>query len=105
MLSLLGSGCASTPDVPICIEINPHKGWCTYTVSDKEFYVDEVNKLKTKRGLKSWWEIRPYVIKIPFDSWTKIKASFIKNCKLNKQCSKTIRSWEKKLDKLDNNGS
>ena len=41
-LSLLIS-CASTPDVPVCTEINPERGWCTNTISDVEFFIDEEN--------------------------------------------------------------
>lgn len=89
--------CASIPDIPICTEITPIRGWCTKTISDDEFYVDDNNKLNNM----TWWEMRPTMVLVPSLSWIEIKTSFIKICKKNGNCSKDIDKWERKFYKVN----
>lgn len=90
------NGCASVPDVPVCVKLT-ERAWCTYTISDKEFYWDEENKFEGK----TFWEASPSLILVPPSSWAKIKSYIIQQCKVNENCSKDITSWERKLDKVD----
>lgn len=97
-LSLLLSGCATTPpDVPICTELSMTRGFCTNTISDKSFFIDE----ETKLDGKSWWELRPTMIQVPITSWVKIKAFIIKVCKEKGNCSDNISNWERRVFELD----
>jgi hypothetical protein len=88
----------SPPDVAACVELSLEKGYCTKTISDESFYVDEENKLEEK----TWWELRPYMIQLPISSWVKIKAYIIKMCKKYGQCDQEISSWDRKIEKIDN---
>jgi hypothetical protein len=94
------TNCTSLPDIAVCKEINLSKGFCTYTISDKEFIVDDEHKLNGK----SWWEIRNVLIGLPPESWAEIKKKFIKDCKEGKKCPSEISSWDRKINKLDSAG-
>lgn len=96
LLSLLTS-CASVPDVPVCVEINPTKAWCTNTVSEKEFYIDDAHPYNGR----SWWEQRVANIQVPAQSWAEIKDFMIKTCKKSNACAKYIATWEKKTSTVD----
>ena len=97
LLSSLLSGCASAPDVPVCVELNPDRGFCTYTISDKDIYVDEQNPLEGK----TWWNMRPEMVQVPPPSWAKIKAFIIKTCKQSNNCDSEVTSWDRRLDSID----
>lgn len=102
-LSLLTS-CAHVPDVPVCVEITLDKGWCTNTISDKEYFVDEDNKYTDPDTKVSytWWELRPQTVHLPASSWAAIKKYIIQNCKQNKsQCDEAITSWDRKVNSID----
>lgn len=102
--SLLISGCASTPpDVPICMELSPTRGWCTYTIKNQEFEISEDKPHTFTEGQKpmTWWELRPTFIYVPSPSWAKLKAWIIKTCKATNQCDKAIGSWQRKIDEVD----
>ena len=86
--------CASVPAVPVCTEITPFKGWCTNTITDEEYYVDDEHKLFDM----TWWELRPSMVMVPAQSWTQIKSSFIKLCKKNGNCNRDIDKWERKFE-------
>ena len=94
-LSLLVS-CAQVPDIPVCTEINMQKGFCVWTISDKEQIVSDKDKLDDK----TWWEIRPSMVLLPHTSWVEIKTYIIKNCKQHKDCNKDITKWERKLNAI-----
>ncbi len=103
-VALFLSSCAgSPPDVPLCVEISPTRGWCTNTVSNKEFEINDKNPYSFSEGQKpmTWWELRPTFVLVPAPSWAKIKAWIIKSCKGTKQCDKEIDSWERKIDSVD----
>ena len=96
LLNILVS-CATPPDVPACVEITPSKAWCTNTISDKEFYIDDTNKYNSK----TYWELRPAMVHLPPDSWAKLKAYIIKMCKQHNQCQGDIAKWERKITIID----
>jgi hypothetical protein len=95
LLNLFLSSCATVPDVPVCTKINLDKGWCTYTISEKEFYWDE-NHLYNG---KTWWQATPTMIYLPLESWVKIKEYIIYECKKNSDCADNIGTWEGKISK------
>lgn len=89
--------CASVPDVPVCYEVNMATGFCTYTISDKDFYItDEI-----KYDGKTWFDMRPELVMLPASSYAELKSYIIKSCKNNKACKDNIGSWERKLNALD----
>lgn len=97
--SLLISSCAVTPpDVPLCTEISPSRGYCVNTISSKEFEVNETKKLNGK----SWWEHRPLMIYTPVGSWVEIKKFIIKICKKSNMCDgRNITSWKRTVKAID----
>lgn len=98
-LSLLISGCAVTPpDVPLCTEISPNRGFCVNTISSKEFEINDTQLYNEK----SWWDLRPLMIYMPSDSWKEIKSFIIKVCKMSKKCKhKQVSSWERTVKTID----
>lgn len=99
LFALLISSCAVTPpDVPLCTELAPNRGYCVNTISSVEY---EVTDEKPLNG-KTWWEMRPYMILMPIESWAEIKAFIIKICKKSKKCSgPNIANWERTVDAID----
>lgn len=95
--SLLLSGCTSVPDVPVCAEIELNRGFCTFTVRDEDFFIDDQNKFEGK----TWWEMRPLMMRVPPSSYAKVKAAFIKQCKKHKDCDKDIAKWERKFEAVE----
>lgn len=95
---LLEVGCATKPpDVPICTELSMTRGFCTNTISDKSFFIDEENKLDGK----TWWELRPTMVQVPIPSWVEIKTFIIKVCKEKGNCGDNISNWERRVFQLD----
>ncbi len=103
---LLMCSCASVPDVPICVEIHQAKGFCTNTVSDKDYYIDEKNPVVLEEGkpARTWWEMRPYMVLVPVTSWKELKAYIIKQCKRT-NCDQYIKSWDRKINELEQGAS
>lgn len=99
ILSLLAlCSCTTTPpDVPVCVEITPMRGYCINTITAKEFIVDDDNKLDGQ----TWWEARPVMLMFPPTSWAKLKAYIIEQCKRTKTCDKEITSWERTIQTVD----
>jgi hypothetical protein len=99
--SSLINGCAiAPPDVPLCAEISPSKGYCIFTMSNREYVIDDENTLDGK----TWWDLRPTMIYMPSDSWAEVKSFIIKICKKTKQCNgKNIVDWERTVEKIDQN--
>lgn len=99
MLVLLSS-CANLPDVPACIQLDIHRGYCFNTVSDKEFAVND--NADNPLG-KSWWEAKDVMIYLPYESWVEIKSFIIKKCRQHKGCGshwdKQIKAVDKKLNR------
>ncbi len=101
-LSLLTS-CAGTPDVLVCTEINPVRGWCTKTVSDEETFVDDAHPYKFSKDTPAltWWEMRPYMVLVPSPSWVELKSYIIKRCKQDGNCTEGVGNWERKIQDMD----
>lgn len=103
LLGLLISGCASVPDVPVCTEIHMSKGWCTNTVSDVEFFIYDKNPHSfsgNKKDAKTWWELRPFMVYMPFESYAEFKKYIIKQCKRT-NCDKYIKSWDRRILQME----
>lgn len=96
-LSSLISCATAPPDVPVCVEITMSRGYCVNTISSKEYYVDDSNKLDNE----TWWEARPSMLMMPASSWAKIKTYIITQCKRTGQCDKEITSWERTIKTVD----
>lgn len=80
----------------MCVELSPSRGYCTYTLSDRSFYVDETRKFEGK----TWWEVRPYMIQVPPQTWAKLKAFIMKICKERGGCDQ-VGSWENAIHRVD----
>lgn len=96
-LSLLTSCAVTPPDVPLCNEESINSAYCIYTISSREF---EVNETRLYNG-KTWWQIRPYMIQMPIDSWQEIKRFIIKVCKKYNCAGYNISSWERTVEVMD----
>lgn len=99
MLSILVEGCSTmnVPDKPVCLELNPHKAFCTYTLSDKDFYWTDSELYEGK----TYFDVRNEMIRVPITTWSAHKKFFIKVCKQYNQCSdKDIAKWDKKSKSL-----
>lgn len=72
------SSCADLKkvDVPVCKELLPSAGYCSWTISKKSMIIDDKNLLYGK----TWWQNRLYNLSIPPESWAPIKAEFTKVC-------------------------
>jgi hypothetical protein len=100
--SLQLNGCATPPDVPICLELSPTRGWCTNTLSDKEFYIDDENPYSfyPDQPKMTWWELRPTLLLVPSSSYAALKAYIIKTCRQQK-CDSKIGAWERRVERID----
>jgi hypothetical protein len=98
LLSLVTS-CASIREIdkPICVEINLSKAFCTYTISNKDFFIDDDNHYNGK----TWFEMRPAMVLVPPESWAAFKAYIIKQCKKNKNCNGMVEGWDRTMNVLD----
>lgn len=88
------SGCATPPDVPVCIEVEPTRGWCTYTISKDEFFIDDANLYEGE----SWQAMNQKTVRVPAQSWAKIKAFILKICKKTGHCKKEAKTKFKVID-------
>ena len=96
--SLLISCSVTPPDVPLCTQLSMNRGYCINTLSSTEFEVNDTQKYNEK----TWWEMRPYMIFMPKDSWVEIKKFIIKICKRSKNCSNEhVSNWERTIEKID----
>lgn len=102
LLSSIITSCANIPDVPICKEINPDKGWCSYTLTPGGFYVDEYRPYafdpKKPDEKSTWWEIRPVMMQMPPHSWAEFKKYIIKQCRITKKCKGNVGEWFTKME-------
>ena len=97
------AACSPPPDVPICTElVDGELGWCTFTITDKEFYVDNVDHFfkDTNGKLVTWKQLRATSLIVPATSQAKISAYIITNCKKHNDCAKDIGKWSSKLNKV-----
>lgn len=96
------TSCAHVPDVPICVEINQTKGFCTNTISDKDYDIDEKHAVAFDGDDKpmTWWERRPFMVLVPTSSWKALKQYIIQQCKRT-NCDQYVQSWDRKIQELD----
>lgn len=99
------SACAiAVPNEPICTEIDIARGWCTYTISNKEFFIDETHPWSPTGDPKdamTWWELRPTMVQVPYPTWVAIKTFIIKICKDSGKCSGAVSNWERTVGDMD----
>lgn len=103
LIVLFLTGCATRPpDTEVCVELDPSRGFCTFTISDREFYIDENNPhdFQDGNGPQTWWSIRPAMVMVPPGSYAKLKSYVVKTCKQQK-CDQQIGAWERRVKKLD----
>lgn len=95
LLSSIITSCAQIPDVPICKELSPDRGYCSYTLSPKsrDFYIDEEHPYKGQ----TWWEMRPIMMQVPPSSWAEIKKYIIKQCRIAGNCRSDVGEWLNKI--------
>lgn len=102
-LSLIVFSCATVPNVPICKELDPDRGYCSWTLQKGGFYVDEAHPYafdpKKPNELKTWWEYRPVMMALPPYSWGELKTYIIQQCKLTKKCNGNVGEWFDKFEK------
>jgi hypothetical protein len=97
-ISLLSAGCSTNPpNKPICAEINLTKGVCTDMLTGKTYVVDEDHKLNGK----TWWESRPYMLRMPIDTWAALKVYIIKVCKKYGCSDPEIANWDRAVESID----
>lgn len=76
----------------ICVELlHEFSGWCTFTISDKEIFLDNDKKLYNG---KTWSDLKKDSLIMPADSYAKIKAYILSECKKHKDCG--LEKIEKK---------
>lgn len=101
-LSLIAISCANVPDVPVCKEIHPGKGWCSYTLTEGGFYVDDDRPYafnpRESEKLYTWWEYRPMMMSLPPHSWGEFKKYIIKQCRITKKCRGNVGEWFTKME-------
>ena len=95
LFALIITSCTQVPNVPICKELTPTKGYCVYTISGDSFYVSDDLPYDFKGDGKkmTWWEARPIMLAVPPNSWVKLKAYIIKICKKTGKCKNNIGEW------------
>lgn len=96
LLSFLTS-CGTVPDKPVCVDVNPSKGFCVWTISNKEMEVDDEHLLDGK----TWYDLNLTMIKVPVDTWKALKKYIITQCKKNNNCSEGIDSWDRSMSTLE----
>lgn len=97
ILLSINYSCTSPPNIPACVELTETTGWCTYTLSNEEQYVDNYT---LKLDGKTWDEIKTASLIVPASSWAKLKAYIINECKRTGHC-KDLATWERKISNFD----
>lgn len=99
-LLLLGTSCSnlSSLDKPVCVEHSMTEGHCITIIGGKKTIVNEENLLDGK----TWFEIRPYFILVPPNTWSVIKKYIINQCKKTNACDQEISSWDRTIETIDN---
>lgn len=92
-LGFVLSNCAhKIPDEPICLELEPMRGYCTYTLSDKHFYL--LNE--------DWVKMKSNSLIMPIESWGEIKKFILKICADENQCTDNEKIiMEQKLHEIE----
>lgn len=96
---ILFSSCASLPDTWVCRARSVNQGFCTKTLSNEDFIVDDTHLLNGK----TWIDLKIESVYVPVESWADIKGFILKKCKKNQDCSNNIGTWEGKIDSVNPN--
>lgn len=96
-LSSLVLSCTKPPDIPICLSLDEQRGYCIYTISDKEFYVDADRLFESK----NWEQVKATSLILPASSWMELKKYILKMCKQSKSCMEDLKKIESKSSKLE----
>lgn len=98
ILSSCATGGAGVTSVDPCIEIpfqDAPEGACTNTLSHKAYLVPA----------EKWAKMRPHMIMIHVDFWTKIKLDWLKGCRMlirdGQKCNVAVESVDKAVMQLD----
>lgn len=87
-LFVILSSCAhKLPDSPVCISVSERKGFCTYTISNKEYFLQD----------KEWHDLKNKSLVMPIDSWAEIKIFILQICKDYGKCEDA----QEKLNQID----
>lgn len=78
--------------------IKEELGFCTYTISNKDFYVDNADHLYEG---KTWYELELESLRVPASSWAAFKAYILSQCKKHKDCRDDLPKVETKLEQFD----
>ncbi len=86
---------------PVCMKMLDEEecGYCTWSIKEKYQYVGE-NKETWLYG-KPWSQIAAEAVLMPSESYARLKADIVENCKKSQECNKDIAKWRVKLDSLD----
>jgi len=92
ILSSLTSCSNQVPNIPICIELTINKGYCVWTIGEREQMVDDHNTLYGK----TWWEQRNDMLRLPIQSWVELKKFILKSCEQNNNqgCKDAIKLFD-----------
>lgn len=98
LLLLTFSGCAGAPpNIPVCVELSPERGFCVRVMSGETFEVNESAKLEGK----TWWDGKPSMVIVPATSWRDLKIWINKICKNNSQCDSAVANWQRTVNTID----
>lgn len=74
---LILTSCAhNIPDEPVCLEVKPNTGYCTFTISPKFYFVRD----------EEWRKLKSESLVMPIKSWKEIKTFILNVCKDYGQC-------------------
>lgn len=96
VICLALTACATPPDVPICVDLDT-QGYCIWTISNHEQYVDETNLLLGE----PWSKVKSTSLLVPSKSWAQIKEFILKVCKQHKDCRDNIGLWSSSAESID----
>ena len=88
------TSCTSIPNGPGCVELNPTKGWCTMTLTDEEFFVDESRKYEEK----NWPTLKATSVIVPATYWAELKEALLKYCTQAKNCPASLHQKIQRVD-------
>jgi len=91
-------------DVPAFVELSETRAWYTYSISDREGYVNNTDKLFYDPDLYptplKWKQIKEESVIVPAFSYAKIESMILKLCERNKQECEANGYPEEKLEKI-----
>lgn len=78
------------------------KAGCVRIVSGTKTIIDDNNPIVIEGKPYTYWEVRPFMIQVPPESWAELKAFIIKMCKkYESACQKEASSWDRTIVNID----